>query len=353
MVFERNNCMSDNELGLSVDGLSRKMVAATEQSHAYAKKGDMSLAAWQQSLKARVLELLAIPGLPRPAPQVRFVEEARQDGYIRRRGYMLAADGLDVPFYLLEPDPRPAGPMGLCIAAHGHGPGKVIPAGIAIDDASRALIEGGQRDYGVQAAKRGYLTIVPDWRGMGELMLAEDIHRNKGNSCQQLSMRGMHMGRPLPGQRVSDAMQFVDWGLAQDNIDASNVVMTGNSGGGTMTLFTAAIDSRITAAAPSCYFSTFADSILAMDHCPCNFVPGLFKVAEMSDLAGLVAPRPMLIIAGTKDTIFPIDAVRAGFAAARKIYTDANAADNLELYEGTAGHRYYSARVWNFFSEKR
>ena len=119
-----------------------------------------------------------------------------------------------------------------------------------------------------------------------------------------------------------------------------------------MTLFTSAVDSRITACAPSCYFSSFAESILAIHHCECNFVPGLQPVAEMSDLAGLVAPRPMLIVAGTKDPIFPIGAARKSFAAARKIYAAAGERNNLELFEGRGGHRYYGQRVWDFFREK-
>jgi len=125
--------------------------------------------------------------------------------------------------------------------------------------------------------------------------------------------------------------------------------MTGNSGGGTMTLFTTAVDQRIQAAAPCCYFSTFQHSILAMSHCPCNFVPGLQQVAEMADLGGLIAPRPLLIVAGTKDSIFPIDAVRQGYADLARIYAAARAAQNLAFYEGPGGHRYYKAAVWPFF----
>lgn len=186
---------------------------------------------------------------------------------------------------------------------------------------------------------------------MGELTLAQDINDER-NGCWQLASRSVQLGRPLLGQRVSDAMQLLDWALARKDIDRRKVVMTGNSGGGTMTLFTSAVDKRITASAPSCYFSTFAGSIMAMWHCPCNFVPGLQPVAEMSDIAGLFAPKPMLIIAGTKDTIFPIDAVREGFSNLKKIYAAAGAADNVELYEGPGGHRYYKARVWDFFREK-
>jgi len=345
--------MTSSSKGISIETLYRRMVAETGQSRCYGsrRKGE-GVTSWQNRLRRKLLELLAIEGRPQRPPTVRFVEKVKCDGYVRRRGYMLAADELAVPFYLLEPQVRPKGRMGLCIAAHGHGPGKVVPAGIAINEQARNLIETGQRDYGVQAVTEGYLTIVPDFRGFGELMLPEDVKREATNSCSQLALRSFQMGRPLLGQRVSDVMQLLDWALARKDVDRRKVVMTGNSGGGTMTLFSAAVDKRISACAPSCYFSSFAASILDMSHCACNYVPGLLKVAEMSDLAGLVAPRPMLIIAGTKDTIFPIDAARASFAAARRIYADAGAAGNIELFEGAGGHRYYSQRVWDFFREK-
>lgn len=343
--------MAKEPLGISIEKLFARMVAATKQSHGYAVRKGKTLGAWQGSLRRRLLELLAIDGRPADPPPVRFVEEVHCDGYVRRRGYMIARDELAVPFFLLEPDPKPPGRMGVCIAAHGHGPGKVLPVGIAPDEAARKLIDEGERDYGLQAVRRGYLTLAPDWRGFGELMLPQDVHDNR-SGCWQLSFRAMQLGRPLLGQRVADAMQLLDWALGRTDTDARRVVMTGNSGGGTMTLFASAVDRRIKAAAPSCYFSTFADSIRAMWHCPCNFVPGMQQVAEMSDLGGLIAPRPLLIVAGTKDTIFPIDAVRSGYSNLARIYADAGAADKVELFEGDQGHRYYASRVWDFFSEK-
>jgi dienelactone hydrolase len=345
--------MADEQFGISMEALSRRMVRETRQSHGYAgrRKGE-PLRAWQMRLRKKLIELLAIDGRTRKPPQVRFVETDKCEGYLRRRGYMLAADGLDVPLYVLEPDPAPAGKMGVCIAAHGHGPGKVVAAGVKSSERAKELIEAGERDYGVQAVLRGYLTIVPDFRGFGELMFPDEAQAGKGNSCQQLSLCAMQIGKSLLGQKVSDVMQLLDWALARKDADRKRVVMTGNSHGGTMTLFSAAVDTRITACAPSCYFSTFAGSILAMPHCACNYVPSLAATAEMSDIGGLVAPRPMLIIAGTKDPIFPIDAVREGYANLQRIYRDAGAADRLELYEGDGAHRYYSARVWDFFREK-
>ena len=89
-------------------------------------------------------------------------------------------------------------------------------------------------------------------------------------------------------------------------IDQTKIAMTGNSGGGTITLFTAAIDTRIAIAIPSCYFCTFKGSIGAMRHCDCNYVPGILRLGEMYDIAGLITPRPFKVIAGRTDPIFPI-----------------------------------------------
>jgi len=344
--------MATRKLGISIDAVLRRMVAETTPALGYARRRrSENLAAWQRRLRKRLLELLAIDGRPRRPPPVRFVERQEMDGYVRRRGYMIAADELAVPFYLLEPAGQRRGRLGVCLAAHGHGPGKTLPVGIAANEQERQLIEQGERDYAVQAVRQGYLTICPDFRGFGELVPAEDLAAGRGG-CLQVAMRSIHLGRCVLGQRVSDVMQLLDWALARRDVDRRRVVMTGNSGGGTMTLFAAAVDRRIAAAAPSCYFATFAGSILAMYHCPCNFVPGLQAVAEMADLAGLIAPRPLLVVAGTQDGIFPIDAVRNGFADAARIYADAGAAERIELYEGAGGHRYYAARTWAFFREQ-
>jgi dienelactone hydrolase len=342
--------MAKNELGISIETLYRRMVVNTAQEFSYSRKGKLSLPQWQKALRGRLVALLGIEGKPRPAPKVRIVEKVACDGYFRSRGYMVAQDELAVPFYLLEPDPIPA-PAGVCIAGHGHGPGKTVSAGIITNEDSRQQIEEGEYDYAVQAVRRGYIAIAPDWRGFGELVLDQDCADNRPG-CWQLACRAVQLGRPLLGQRVSDAMQLLDWALARKDVDPNRVVITGNSGGGTMTLFTSAVDERIRSAAPSCYFSTFADSIMNLWHCPCNFVPGLQGVAEMADLAGLFAPKPMLVVAGTLDPIFPIDAVRAGFAALKRIYADTGAANRLEFYEGSAGHRFYSNRVWDFFEEQ-
>jgi len=100
------------------------------------------------------------------------------------------------------------------------------------------------------------------------------------------------------------------------------------------------------------YYSTFRDSILAMSHCACNFVPGLAEFGEMHDLSGLIAPRPMLVEAGSHDPIFPIRAVRTGVAKARSVYDVFGARNDVrtDYFEGR--HQISGRKAYNFLKEE-
>jgi hypothetical protein len=118
------------------------------------------------------------------------------------------------------------------------------------------------------------------------------------------------------------------------------------------TFFSTCLDVRIRACVVSGYFSTFKDSILAMHHCTCNFVPGLAQFGEMYDLVGLIAPRPLLVEAGLRDPIFPIAAVRRSVARAGQVYQVFGAASQLETDYFEGRHRISGVRAYTFLREK-
>jgi hypothetical protein len=150
---------------------------------------------------------------------------------------------------------------------------------------------------------------------------------------------------------VWDTSRLIDWAIARDDVDASAIAITGNSGGGTTSLFAAACDERIRVAVPSCCFCTFAASIGSIHHCECNYVPGILRLAEMHDVAGLAAPRALRVVAGEEDSIFPIAPARGAFERLEGIYAAAGAAGRCSLYVGPGGHRYYKAGAWPFIRE--
>jgi len=70
------------------------------------------------------------------------------------------------------------------------------------------------------------------------------------------------------------------------------------------------------------------------------------KHAEMADVMGLFAPRPLVIVAGRTDSIFPIRGVREAFRHLQAIYRAAGAADRCHLVVGPEGHRFYAKAAW-------
>jgi hypothetical protein len=220
--------------------------------------------------------------------------------------------------------------------------------GIAHDEAEATSIAEGQRDIAVQAVRQGYLAIAPTTRGFGETRTEADALLDVVSSCREQLLHGLLVGRTPIGERAWDISRLIDWATATLDVDSDRIAITGNSGGGTTSLFAAACDTRISVAVPSSYFCTFAGSIGSIYHCACNYVPGILRLGEMNDIAGLIAPRAFCAIAGRDDPIFPIEHTRQAFDRLRLVYEAAGVPDRCELYVGDGGHRYYSAGAWPF-----
>jgi cephalosporin-C deacetylase-like acetyl esterase len=110
----------------------------------------------------------------------------------------------------------------------------------------------------------------------------------------------------------------------------------GISGGGTITLYAAALDDRIKVALLSCSFCTFRDSIFSISHCIDNYVPGILHWFEASDLAALVAPRHLFAEAGLDDPIFPVVGVHQALREAELAFAAQGASGHIDhhIFDG-------------------
>ena len=77
-------------------------------------------------------------------------------------------------------------------------------------------------------------------------------------------------------------------------------------------------------------FSSYRASIYSIEHCICNCLPHVLEWGEMSDVVALNAPRPVLLINGINDPIFPIKQAREGYEKLKKIYTMLGVPDNVD-----------------------
>jgi hypothetical protein len=125
------------------------------------------------------------------------------------------------------------------------------------------------------------------------------------------------------------------------------VGVMGNSGGGTTSLYAGALLARLAYCMPSCTFAAYADCIGSIYHCACNYVPGVLRYFDMGDVAGIIAPRPLVIVSGEHDDIFPADSARRQFRQTRKIYAAAGAARKCTHVIGPEDHRFYADLAWS------
>jgi dienelactone hydrolase len=153
------------------------------------------------------------------------------------------------------------------------------------------------------------------------------------------------------GWRVWDVMRAIDWIGTRPELDAARIGCMGISGGGTCTLFSAALDVRIKAAFVSGYLNTFRDSIMSVSHCIDNYVPGILNWAENYDIAGLIAPRPLFSEGGDRDPIFPVAATRESYARAKRVYEVFGASSRVqqEIFEGD--HMFHGVRGLPFLAD--
>jgi hypothetical protein len=146
-------------------------------------------------------------------------------------------------------------------------------------------------------------------------------------------------------------MRTIDWIETRKDLDASRVGCMGISGGGTCTTFATALEPRIRAAMISGYLNTFRDSVFSLSHCIDNYVPGILNWAEMYDIAGLIAPRPLFAEAGEKDDIFPIEASRSSFARVTKVYEVFDAPNGFQYEIFDAAHSFWGVKGIPFLAE--
>ncbi len=303
---------------------------------------------WRAAFRARLRERLGDLPVERTPPKVSTAPPTVHAGYQRMYLEFESAPGVTVPAWLLTPTGLTK-PVPGVIAVHGHGYGVDDTVGINPDGTERAESEGYHQDFAVGLCRRGMVVIAPELRGFGRRREVKDQAGDPtANSCHEAAWWGIMLGKPLLGSRVADVLRALDLLVSLPQVDPQRIGIMGGSGGGAVALFAAALEPRLRATAISNYFCTFRDSILAMRHCHCNYVPGLLQDAEMYDIAALIAPRPLLIAAGTDDPIFPLHGVLEAYERVRGAYVALGAADQLDKDVFAGGHQINGAKAYDF-----
>ncbi|MBQ8658237.1 MAG: acetylxylan esterase [Clostridia bacterium] len=305
---------------------------------------------WKATVKEKLIELLGMREIQKNACplNMEIESEEQKDGYKQIRFTFESEKDCFVPCYLLIPDTgKEKYPVAIVLQGHYNG-GVYGSLGEIRNEHDKSYQPRGA--FAVQAVKQGYIALAIEQRAMGERKTRH--HPFDPFGCTHSTMMAFELGRTTIGERVWDAQRAIDLLFNFPQADTEKIAVTGNSGGGTASYYIACLEERVKLAVPSCAFCSYETSILRMHHCPCNYVPSIYKWFEMQDLACLIAPRKLAIVAGKEDGIFPMSGVKTGFETVQKIYAKENAAENCRLVETPKGHWWCEDIVWDTIKEE-
>ena len=306
---------------------------------------------WQKRLRTKIAGLVGGFPAQRAALQPQTFETRDSPAYRREKFVFESRPGMLQLGYLLTPRAAaPPHPAMICLPGHGRGVDDIV--GIDAEGHDRADKPGYQHDFAIQVVEHGMAAVAIEPLGFG--CRRDPITRKKGaeaTACQPSAGAALLLGQTMLGWRVYDVMRAIDWIETRKELDARRVGCMGISGGGTVTTFSAALEPRIRAAMISGYLNTFRDSVMSLSHCIDNYVPGILDWAEMYDVAGLIAPRPLFVESGIKDDIFPIEASKQSFARVRKVYEVFGAAPLAQQEVFNDVHSFYGVQGLPFLAK--
>ena len=311
--------------------------------------------------KAEVLpQVLATVGdfPPRVPPNAQLQAEWHHDGLRKQRWildvgpHIAAALLVNYPGDWVEGETRPA-----ILCWHGHGAhGKEPVMGNDSLPALREDIALMNYDYGHQMAQAGFITFAIDWLGAGERndgQMRNGFRSSQNRDwCNILYLHATMLGMTSLSINVQHGIAATDFACTLPGIDANRLGVMGLSGGGTMALWSALFDPRLRAVEIICYSHLWAEfGLRDMNYCGMQVAPGLYKLVDLPDLQGLLAPRPLLVDIGAYDSCFPVDGALKCYNAVAAIYGAAGAAEALELDLFPGNHGWGGNKSVAFFEK--
>lgn len=306
--------------------------------------------AWKTAFRRKLYEILGISGRVLPdAPHAERLHALDRGDYTEEKYALSVGEGVETPIYVLIPKTPP--PYKPIMVFHGHSISVQPVIGNYPNDEAAAYFLSVDENHAQALARAGYLVCAVEQRAFGE-RITDQLHQpDVPTSCRHLAFEYLMHGRTLLGERCWDGMVAISYVQNRSDVIPNTLGCTGNSGGGTTTLWLTALDDRITVNVPGCYFCSFKASILGMEHCTCNYVPGILEYAEMGDLAALIAPRPLRFINGENDPIYPVTGAREQFETVLAAYTLLNAEERCSLAVHPGAHAYNHAFSQEWFAK--
>jgi dienelactone hydrolase len=225
-------------------------------------------------------------------------------------------------------------------------PGVLVPCG---HSANGKAAEAYQRAC-ILMAKNGLAVLCYDPIGQGERIQLLDATGKPAiaGSTSEHTMCGIGallVGRSTAHYRIWDGIRSLDYLASRPEVDPERLGCAGNSGGGTLTAYLMALDDRILAAAPSCYITSLERlfATIGPQDAEQNITGQVAFGMEHADYITMRAPKPTLILTGTRD-FFDIQGAWTSFRESKRIYGLMGHGERVDMFEYDDEHGWSKPR---------
>jgi cephalosporin-C deacetylase-like acetyl esterase/pimeloyl-ACP methyl ester carboxylesterase len=220
---------------------------------------------------------------------------------------------------------------------------------------------GAYQSFAQGLARQGYVVLIFDPIGQGERLQYpnEKLESEVGVGVREHLSCGNQqylVGEFFGAWRAWDGIRALDYLLSRPEVDPKHVGITGNSGGGTLTMWLTGLEPRWTMSAPSCAVTSFRRNFqnelpTDTEQCP----PKILALGlDHDDFLAALAPKPVIIMAQEKD-YFDARGSEAAYQRLRKLYALLGAEQNIRLHVGPDEHGYSQPNreaMYGFFNEQ-
>jgi dienelactone hydrolase len=305
------------------------------------------LSAWRKAGRDKMWELTLQTTDATPFnPQV--ISEVDRGSYVARKlVFNLTAESRVQGILLV---PKGKGPFPAALMLHDHGSkfdiGKEKWIQTWGDDARLASSQAWAQKYfsgrfpGDALAQRGYVVLALDALGWGDrAALTYEMQ-------QAVASNMFNLGSSMAGLMALEDVRGAAFLASQAEVDKSKVAAVGFSMGAFRAWQVAALSDAITAAVVVNWMATTeglmvpgnnqlkGNSAWTMLH------PGVLRYLDFPDVASLAAPKPMLVFAGEKDGLFPVESVKVAFGKMANVWGAWKAGDKLDTRMLPGAHEY-------------
>ncbi|MFC2076051.1 alpha/beta hydrolase family protein [candidate division KSB1 bacterium] len=155
------------------------------------------------------------------------------------------------------------------------------------------------------------------------------------------SLGGATSEQSAMGVMLSELNLVLDYLLDRPDVSAEQLGLAGYDGGGLVTVMAAALDTRIKVAIAAGAIADL-ETLIRRDRLPYHNnaigLPGILREMAMGDILACIPPRPLLILAGRYDEVFPMESLTGIWDSMAPVYEHYGATERVLMWPFDAAH---------------